>query len=203
MNSRITILLALLRDAALAGQPAPSNIRIGEALGCQSGRASEWLRLAEVGGHIIVHRGSNARVVAAADGSWRTAGPIPTVPRRGGGRPRKPRPLPQPERLHYPPGPGEEGASIHRIGPPGWSTPVTLASPAVPAAVPRQRPMPGIRHSTCQWPLGEPGEPDFRFCAVGLGDGAPPYCAEHRALAFVGLRTADAEAPADDERDAA
>jgi GcrA cell cycle regulator len=46
--------------------------------------------------------------------------------------------------------------------------------------------MPGtimdLRETTCRWPLGDPSQPDFRFCCDPV-DGKT-YCAKHRALAY-------------------
>ena len=36
----------------------------------------------------------------------------------------------------------------------------------------------------CRWPLGDPREPDFRFCRAPVARSGEPYCAEHRALAW-------------------
>jgi GcrA cell cycle regulator len=36
----------------------------------------------------------------------------------------------------------------------------------------------------CCWPLGEPGQPGFRFCAAESLLGKP-YCGEHAAVAYV------------------
>lgn len=49
------------------------------------------------------------------------------------------------------------------------------------------------RHSSCCWPLGEPGTRSFRFCdAAALA--AKPYCAEHAQLAYVKVRDRREEA---------
>lgn len=40
---------------------------------------------------------------------------------------------------------------------------------------------------TCQWPHGNPGEPDFHFCG-GVPLAGKPYCAEHAAIAYVKIR---------------
>ncbi len=37
----------------------------------------------------------------------------------------------------------------------------------------------------CRWPIGHPGEPEFRFCGA-LRIAGRPYCAEHCALAYRG-----------------
>ena len=39
-----------------------------------------------------------------------------------------------------------------------------------------------IRDGMCRWPLGEPGENDFKFC--GRGSGEKVYCKEHHSMAF-------------------
>jgi GcrA cell cycle regulator len=40
---------------------------------------------------------------------------------------------------------------------------------------------------SCCWPIGEPGQPDFRFCSAEALPGKP-YCAEHAAIAYVKAR---------------
>ena len=35
----------------------------------------------------------------------------------------------------------------------------------------------------CQWPIGNPGDPDFRFCSQSAEPGRP-YCHQHCALAY-------------------
>ncbi len=52
--------------------------------------------------------------------------------------------------------------------------------------VPAQ-PRPAGRVSSCCWPLGEPGTPEFRFCGDPTVP-AKPYCEEHVALAYVRVR---------------
>jgi hypothetical protein len=39
----------------------------------------------------------------------------------------------------------------------------------------------------CHWPEGDPGRPGFRFCNDPVA--APPYCARHRARAYLAPRT--------------
>jgi GcrA cell cycle regulator len=39
----------------------------------------------------------------------------------------------------------------------------------------------------CCWPIGEPGQPGFRFCSAGALTGKP-YCPEHAAVAYVKAR---------------
>jgi GcrA cell cycle regulator len=39
----------------------------------------------------------------------------------------------------------------------------------------------------CCWPIGEPGQPGFRFCAAEALS-AKPYCPEHAAVAYVKAR---------------
>jgi GcrA cell cycle regulator len=58
--------------------------------------------------------------------------------------------------------------------------------PVVLRPVPAQ-PRPSGRISSCCWPLGEPGTPDFHFCGDPTVP-AKPYCDEHAALAYVKVR---------------
>ena len=67
--------------------------------------------------------------------------------------------------------------------------------PPAPVATPTPPPpaKPYGRVITCCWPIGEPGTRSFRFCDVASVP-AGPYCAEHRALAYVKLPRAREEA---------
>jgi GcrA cell cycle regulator len=52
-----------------------------------------------------------------------------------------------------------------------------------PVAVVRTFPRFGAARACC-WPIGEPGQPGFRFCAAEAL-GGKPYCGEHAAVAYV------------------
>ncbi len=39
----------------------------------------------------------------------------------------------------------------------------------------------------CQWPIGDPSQPNFRFCGAEAV-AKRPYCAEHSALAYTPAR---------------
>jgi GcrA cell cycle regulator len=47
--------------------------------------------------------------------------------------------------------------------------------------------------SCCSWPLGHPGEKNFRFCGARSIPGKP-YCPEHAALAYVRPKTPNSNA---------
>ncbi|MBV8911860.1 MAG: GcrA cell cycle regulator [Acetobacteraceae bacterium] len=64
--------------------------------------------------------------------------------------------------------------------------PTPPRQPVVLRPVPPQ-PRPAGRVSSCCWPLGEPGTPEFRFCGDPTVP-AKPYCEEHVALAYVKVR---------------
>lgn len=53
------------------------------------------------------------------------------------------------------------------------------ATPPVTAAAP-----PKLGDTPCCWPLGEPGQPGFRFCEARAVQGKP-YCPEHDGVAYV------------------
>jgi GcrA cell cycle regulator len=61
-----------------------------------------------------------------------------------------------------------------------------LKAPVVLRPVAMQ-PRPVGRVSSCCWPLGEPGTPEFHFCGDPTVP-AKPYCEEHVALAYVKVR---------------
>jgi GcrA cell cycle regulator len=60
--------------------------------------------------------------------------------------------------------------------------PVVTPRPAVVRSFPRLGPV-----RSCCWPIGEPGQPGFRFCSAEALTGKP-YCAEHAAIAYVKAR---------------
>jgi GcrA cell cycle regulator len=57
-------------------------------------------------------------------------------------------------------------------------------APVAPAQV-RQFPRASLR--SCCWPIGEPGQREFRFCAAEAAPGKP-YCDDHVAIAYVKVR---------------
>jgi GcrA cell cycle regulator len=61
--------------------------------------------------------------------------------------------------------------------------PRSAPRPAQAAPAPRSAPL-RFGNSTCCWPIGEPGTPNFRFCTAAALAGKP-YCEEHAALAYV------------------
>ena len=63
--------------------------------------------------------------------------------------------------------------------------PAATAAAAQPAVV-RHFPRFSSAKSCC-WPIGEPGQPGFRFCTAGAVTGKP-YCTEHAAVAYVKAR---------------
>jgi GcrA cell cycle regulator len=94
-----------------------------------------------------------------------------------------PRPAAQPRKALPP----REPAPLRRpAAAPAPAAAVAAPAPvAPPAAV--VRPFPRVSARTCCWPMGEPGTPEFRFCAAPAM--APkPYCAEHAAIAYVKAR---------------
>jgi GcrA cell cycle regulator len=63
--------------------------------------------------------------------------------------------------------------------------PVATVAAAEPAVV---RHFPRVSSAkSCCWPIGEPGQPGFRFCTAAALAGKP-YCTEHAAVAYVKAR---------------
>lgn len=90
--------------------------------------------------------------------------------------------------------------SVPRASVPAPSTPAVASSLPMPAVVAlpvhkapvmlrtvASNPRPSGRVSSCCWPLGDPGTPQFRFCGDPTMP-AKPYCHEHAALAYVKVR---------------
>ena len=68
----------------------------------------------------------------------------------------------------------------HRLRLPSRPSPIRArpeSSPAVAA------PAPAYGGRACAWPIGDPGEEDFHFCAARAEPGRP-YCAKHCAIAY-------------------
>ena len=91
-------------------------------------------------------------------------------------------------------GSGEKRASrpsVRRVTGPTLPALQSVPRPAVKAPVVLRpvpvQPRPAGRVSSCCWPLGEPGTPEFRFCGDPTVP-AKPYCEEHAALAYVKVR---------------
>ena len=53
----------------------------------------------------------------------------------------------------------------------------------IPTASVRKDGAPG-KGPRCLWPIGDPGDPDFRFCGHTARPGRP-YCNEHCAVAYI------------------
>jgi GcrA cell cycle regulator len=78
---------------------------------------------------------------------------------------------------------------------PRSTLPAMVASPvAAPRAIAPAPPPPVVRAfprlsatRSCCWPIGEPGQPGFRFCVSDSILGKP-YCPEHAAVAYVKAR---------------
>ncbi|MCI0737240.1 MAG: GcrA cell cycle regulator [Beijerinckiaceae bacterium] len=41
-----------------------------------------------------------------------------------------------------------------------------------------------LRESMCRWPIGDPTQPEFRFCGAKKLPGQGPYCACHSGIAY-------------------
>jgi len=107
------------------------------------------------------------------------------------------RPSPIRRELGMPATPRPQPVRVPR--PAGLAPRTTLPSPAqtvAPApAIPAPAPRPAVVRSfprlgpvrSCCWPIGEPGQPNFRFCS-GEALTGKPYCAEHASVAYVKAR---------------
>ncbi len=68
--------------------------------------------------------------------------------------------------------------------------PVAFAAPAVSpeveVVVPMSEPVTivDLLESMCRWPIGDPTQPDFRFCGARKMPGEGPYCRCHAAIAY-------------------
>jgi GcrA cell cycle regulator len=83
---------------------------------------------------------------------------------------------------------------------PGAQRPVRMRPATVPGEAPAPRPQREpqrwtgeVSNNICKWPIGHPGDEDFRFCTDKALVGKP-YCAEHCAVAFVKVKPKTGEA---------
>ncbi len=93
---------------------------------------------------------------------------------------------------------------VHRLGLSGRASPARSERPRYPKAprrilrvplpepeiIEEPEPEPGermtvltLKERMCKWPIGNPGEDNFRFCGRRAGDGAP-YCNDHARKAY-------------------
>lgn len=77
---------------------------------------------------------------------------------------------------------------------PRSTLPQPAAAPLAPVAPVAATQPTVVRHfprlssaKSCCWPIGEPGQPGFRFCTAAALTGKP-YCTEHAAVAYVKAR---------------
>ena len=127
---------------------------------------------AEIGRRMGISKNA---VVGKAHRLQLTARPSPI--RRGDEAPRRPaparRPAPTPAAAEPP-----QGRLAERLE-------ERPASPPLRAVVQPTRS--AARSMPCCWPIGEPGNPDFRFCDEPAIAGKP-YCDAHAQLAYVKVR---------------
>lgn len=82
-----------------------------------------------------------------------------------------------------------------RLPTPALATPLTRPEPTPEPAPMPMPPAPQERANgpSCNWPIGDPGEKEFRFCGRPSIPGKP-YCAEHCAKAYISRSSGDTRA---------
>lgn len=64
-------------------------------------------------------------------------------------------------------------------------TPAPVAAPqAVIVPISERVTIMELREAMCRWPLGDPTNPDFRFCGARTSEAGAPYCVTHAQLAY-------------------
>ena len=189
-RSMIARTLDMIRAAARKGERSPSNLTIASALGlAATAPVVRYIQIAEADGLIIVHRGNSARVIAAADGSWQTAG---TVERKHW-RDRSPE-----ERGRAPDTRRGKRAPLdpqRQKGAAGFARALAQSTPPRLAVAPPARPVPrvvpglgwGADRRGCQWPMWRDDDaPTHVFCDAPRETICRPYCAAHARLSRPG-----------------
>ena len=64
----------------------------------------------------------------------------------------------------------------------GAAAPQTVRDVVVPISEPVT--IMELRESMCRWPIGDPGQSEFRFCGAKKLPGQGPYCACHAGIAY-------------------
>jgi GcrA cell cycle regulator len=65
------------------------------------------------------------------------------------------------------------------------AAPVVVARPeAVVVPISERVTIMELREAMCRWPLGDPTNPDFRFCGARTSEAGAPYCVAHAQLAY-------------------
>lgn len=103
-----------------------------------------------------------------------SARPSPIGRGQAGGRPARPRK--RKERRDVPP--------------PAMAVPAPEPTPRLKAILARPEDWAPATARRCQWPIGEPGTREFRFCETAV-EGSQSYCLCHQAAAYVRRRTHD------------
>jgi GcrA cell cycle regulator len=100
--------------------------------------------------------------------------PAPRPPRA------KPSPRPVPSRSQ---GPSVRGNTALAFAPELLAMPVARQAESVIVPIAERVTIMDLSEGMCRWPLGDPAQPEFRFCGSKAATGAA-YCAGHRRLAY-------------------
>lgn len=95
--------------------------------------------------------------------------------------PARPSPIRREEKPAQPP---RKREAVLAVPPPPPTPTVQAAVREEAARPPMVRPRERSGGRQCQWPIGDPSKPDFRFCTKAAAPGKP-YCSEHCAVAYV------------------
>ncbi len=100
-----------------------------------------------------------------------------------GGQPRPRRP--RAERPQRSSTPATAGNTALKIDPKERPRPVAEPVPLEELVIPisERATILSLTETTCKWPIGDPGHPDFHFCGRKADTGIP-YCAHHARIAY-------------------
>ncbi|WP_034991493.1 GcrA family cell cycle regulator [Beijerinckia mobilis] len=78
------------------------------------------------------------------------------------------------------------GNTVVAVEPEAEAAPVPEPLPKIDVIVPLSERVTilELRESTCRWPIGDPTQPEFRFCGAYKMPGSGPYCAHHSRIAY-------------------
>jgi len=183
--NRVEIVVSACQRAAMAGEPAPTNDALAALLGASSGSsATTALNAAVRAGLITIERGNNSRVVAAADGTWRTAGVVTNQHwrDRAPDHPPPPRAHIRRYRQTVQTRNHQDGARLLAAA---LAAQVVRQPVVAPTPVkPRQPPRLGFRAEGCRFPLWGNERPTHIYCDAPRAAACMPYCEDHCRVAY-------------------
>lgn len=96
----------------------------------------------------------------------------------------KPKPLARPPVEARIESPYDSAVTTLPVSAPSYAAPIQAAVSEVVIPFSERVTIMDLRESSCRWPMGDPMNPEFRFCGARTGVAGGPYCVAHSRMAF-------------------